>query len=503
MFPAVFNLAAGRMIRAAASAAGSLAEVVQQGVAGTQSGSASTLRRASEETRNSPSALAELRAQVAALSAHNAELAARCAVLDQRAEKAESRAAMLQGRMDLGRAQRLVDGAVQVFRRHVAAAPANLDTSLFYEDESQLIATGGCGKIYAWEAAGKQWVVKADRVAYSYGYNNGSFEPERCADLLPSLLPPHPSIGAPVAWWVGAVPTAARPAKPSDIAAAAAAAVAASSLEPGCFKLYTLHERYDCSLRHHMDRLRAERAEAAAASGGGRVPAGSEPCGLELLDLRDLLVVVRDVAAALEHLAQHSVVHADVKPENVMLVFGAGGRVERAVLIDFGLSRLMGGGAERVEARGGTWLFKAPEQLAGPCALNVECEADGVARRTPYVCRSSDTFALGLLICYLAQGGELAARAGLPLGVDESKVLKWGDRPNENRNGHEPFYMLSDDVLPEPSHDDVRALLRQVARGCLAQRPDARMPPGTVRALAAEALSALRAEADVLSAFSS
>eukprot|EP00967_Tisochrysis_lutea_P047277 scaffold57530_cov24-Tisochrysis_lutea.AAC.1 len=42
------------------------------------------------------------------------------------------------------------------------------------------------------------------------------------------------------------------------------------------------------------------------------------------LDERSLLVVVRDVASALEHLSVHGVQHCDVKPENVMLQLGGG-----------------------------------------------------------------------------------------------------------------------------------------------------------------------------------
>lgn len=470
-----------------------------------------------------PSAVDELRAQVSELSAHNAELAARCALTEAHARRAQARVSRLEGRLIQGRAQRLVDRAVQVFRRHVASAPPGMDPSLFIEGEAQLVGAGGCARVYAWESAGRQWVVKADYMGGAEGAlsSKGGFELERCADLLPSLLPPHPNIGAPVTWWVGP-PTLASDSdqdttdttQAAQTSAAAATAAAAGmrgstysvasdlSARPPCFTLYTVHERYDCSLAEHMDRLRAAKQAAAADAAVSPTSPSVDDVGSELMDLRDVLVVVRDIAAALHHLASHSVAHSDVKPENVTLVFDKDGRVERAVLIDFGLSRLIPLGDERVPARGGTWMFKAPEQLTGPCMPDFECDPDGIARRSPYVCRATDTFALGLLICYLAHGGDLKSRTGLPLGLDPSQVLKWGDRPNARKTGYEPFYMTAADVLPHTSYDDARSLLRQLARGCLASSPDKRMTPVSVRAMAAQELTALRAKAGALFAYS-
>lgn len=203
---------AGKLLRVASTAANSVADAFQH-LTGAEGSSNGTMRRASTEARaqsaaQSPSqpaasatAVSELRAQVAALAARNAELAQQADELEARAERAELRVGLLQGRLDVNRAARAVDGAMQLFRRHVASAPPELDVSTFYETDDALIGSGGCGRVYAWHSAGRDWVVKADKLHFKYTYS-GTFEPERCADLLPAFLPPHSSISAPITWWV-------------------------------------------------------------------------------------------------------------------------------------------------------------------------------------------------------------------------------------------------------------------------------------------------------------
>lgn len=254
----------------------------------------------------------------------------------------------------------------------------------------------------------------------------------------------------------------------------------------GSFHLYTLYERYDCSLRELMDwRLNAAVSSTDSDDGSSGSSSGSP------LSTTEMLLVARDVASAIAHLAAYNVVHADVKPENVMLRLAPDGSVKGALLIDFGLARLMGPGVDRVDARGGTWMFKAPEQLSGPCVLNAECDATiPSAKRAPYVCRTTDMWALGTLICYMARGGALGSHAGLPFGIPESKVAKWGDRHTKDRKGFEPFYQTWDGLLPPapapdmaPVQAKVQGLLRDLALGCMAPEPSRRMAASSVHAM--------------------
>lgn len=427
---------------------------------------ASILERTRAAITRRRNAKSQLEQQVAALHAHNQQLTSQVEELTRRAEFAEARTLALHQQQQQSKAQRAVDSAVQVFRRHAALVPREVDVGMFYESQSALIGKGGCGAVYAWQAGGQEWAVKADGVSYRYNYS-GTFEPERCGDLLPAFLPPHPHIAAPAAWWVAPAspqqppltphttsPAACTPVpSPAGTGPATAPTPAGTATGPAVqlaarsgsasdnasgFKLFTMYPRYDCSLREHLDSLAALAADQ---------PGTAEHM---LLDPQDLLVVVRDLAAALQHLAAHGVVHSDLKPENVMLKLrhdasNTRPRIASAVLIDFGLSRLLPPGVGRLPARGGTWLYKAPEQLQGPGS---GLFGAGGEREDPYVCQATDTWALGALICYMARNGTLRTSKGLPLGLQPHQVAKWGDRPSGQRERQEPFFMVYADVLP-------------------------------------------------------
>ncbi|HEY5948018.1 MAG TPA: bifunctional serine/threonine-protein kinase/formylglycine-generating enzyme family protein [Kofleriaceae bacterium] len=101
-------------------------------------------------------------------------------------------------------------------------------------------------------------------------------------------------------------------------------------------------------------------------------PGGSLFYAMELLAGRDLqkiidqdgimdreraVALVRQLAAALGAAHEVELVHADVKPANMVVVPGTPD--ERLVLLDFGLARLRGA----VDSAGGTPAYMAPEQL--------------------------------------------------------------------------------------------------------------------------------------------
>ncbi len=84
---------------------------------------------------------------------------------------AEASAAALGERMERSRAMASIDAALQTFRRHVARAPpasAGFNTSTFFESEEAVIGKGGCGKVYAWRAGGRDWAVKSDQISFKY-----------------------------------------------------------------------------------------------------------------------------------------------------------------------------------------------------------------------------------------------------------------------------------------------------------------------------------------------
>ena len=94
-----------------------------------------------------------------------------------------------------------------------------------------------------------------------------------------------------------------------------------------------------------------------------RYPKGSQ------IPLPQLIVAVKQVAAALHYAHENKVIHRDVKPENMLL-----GRQQEVLLSDFGLATLAQSTSSlnrSAQGTAGTIAYMAPEQIEGhPCAAS-------------------------------------------------------------------------------------------------------------------------------------
>ncbi len=113
-------------------------------------------------------------------------------------------------------------------------------------------------------------------------------------------------------------------------------------------------------------------------------------------------------ARGLAHAHEHGIVHRDIKPSNLLIVPGEGD-VERAVLIDFGLARLLDAQPlTRSEELLGTPAYMSPEQASG--------EARAVGPQT-------DVYSLGAAL-YEAVTGEMVHKADSPLALLADVIYK-------------------------------------------------------------------------------
>lgn len=135
------------------------------------------------------------------------------------------------------------------------------------------------------------------------------------------------------------------------------------------------------------------------------------------LELRNLFPhLVSDLVAGLQFIHAAGVVHADIKPANVLLDIsdqdGLQQPVIRARYIDFSAAFLAEG--DSVAYAGGTWDFMAPEQLRTQQSLNTPTFA-------------SDIWSLGItLLSIIAGGSPYAAACGNNLFMLR-EAIKGGD----------------------------------------------------------------------------
>jgi len=167
---------------------------------------------------------------------------------------------------------------------------------------------------------------------------------------------------------------------------------------------------------------------------------------------REATVLVRQVASALEAAHAESVVHRDLTPRNIFLcdeeVTGPDGVPFRVKVLDFGISKVLGGNTVRTaeSAVMGTPAYMSPEQARG--------EQSAIGPRT-------DQFALGVVL--------YEALAGMrPFDGDSVPSVLY-------RVVHEPQDPLSDLVI----HDDVSDAMVAAVERAMAKSPEDRFPSVT------------------------
>ncbi|HEX5052368.1 MAG TPA: serine/threonine-protein kinase [Planctomycetota bacterium] len=150
-------------------------------------------------------------------------------------------------------------------------------------------------------------------------------------------------------------------------------------------------------------------------------------CEQQRLSLRDRLLLMRQVCAAVQHAHQKGVVHRDLKPSNV-LVSDDGGRLQ-VKIIDFGLAKAMG---QRLTEASffteagqvlGTLEYMAPEQ-ADPTNQGIDARAD--------------IYSLGVMLYQVLVGalpfpGAELRRAGL---LEMQRILREVEPPRPSTKLH-------------------------------------------------------------------
>ncbi|MEB3289882.1 MAG: serine/threonine-protein kinase [Leptolyngbya sp.] len=95
-----------------------------------------------------------------------------------------------------------------------------------------------------------------------------------------------------------------------------------------------------------------------------------------VLSWEEMLGLVMDILAGLEHAHQQGIVHCDIKPENILLTLTPGGWVAR--ISDFGIARLSQEVSEAAMGHSGSPAYMAPERFYNQHPLTSDLYAVGV-----------------------------------------------------------------------------------------------------------------------------
>lgn len=141
-------------------------------------------------------------------------------------------------------------------------------------------------------------------------------------------------------------------------------------------------------------------------------------------DLSNLLEpkrALQQIASGLRHLHSLSIVHRDIKPQNILVATSTSGKHLKMLLSDFGLSKRLDGMAQTsfsqtVNNPGGTVGWRAPEILRGDVNLDAGSESESSMGNNPRstssreekqrLTRAVDIFALGCLAYYVLSNGD-------------------------------------------------------------------------------------------------